>query len=81
MNKDREIIYKTISKMLDNPDTSGVYPTSTAITDLELYVITQRIEAIGWCYAYCCSLLDRGNDPRTEEVHLILDAMPQDLGE
>lgn len=71
--KDRDAICKIISTMLDNPDEHGIYPTSTAFHKLELYVITQRIEAMGWCFAYCCNLLDKGGDPRLIEVPQLID--------
>ena len=72
MVKDRNEICKIISNMLDNPDASGIYHTSTAYTALELYIIRQRMEAIGWCYSYCCNLLDNGKDPRTVEVPTLI---------
>ena len=46
MNKDREAICKIISKMLDNPDKSGIYPTSTAYTELEHYIESVRSDEI-----------------------------------
>jgi hypothetical protein len=46
MDKDRTAICKIISKMLDNPDKDGIYPTSTAYTELEHYIEDVRAEAI-----------------------------------
>ena len=50
--------------MLDNPDDVGIYPTSTAYTELEHYIECMRAEAIGWMHADACTMLDRGEDPR-----------------
>lgn len=68
MRKDRNEIYKIVSKMLDNPDKEGIYPTSTAFIELEHYIESVRAEAIGWMHADACTMLDRGDDPRTAEV-------------
>ena len=68
MNKDRTAICDIISEMLDNPDESGIYPTSTAFTKLELYIESVRAEAIGWTHAEACVSLDRGGDPRVNNV-------------
>jgi hypothetical protein len=68
MKIDRTEIVKIISEMLDNPDESGIYPTSTAYTRLEHYCEKVRHEALGWMQADCCVALDRGDDPRTMEV-------------
>ena len=73
MDKDRTEICKIISEMLDNPDKHGIYPTSTAYTKLELYIEGERAKAIGWTHANACSALDKGNDPRLQEVPDILD--------
>ena len=51
MDKDRTAICKIMSDMLDNPDSSGIYPTSTAYTRLEHYIESVRAEAIGWTHA------------------------------
>jgi hypothetical protein len=68
MDKDRTAICKIISKMLDNPDEVGIYPTSTAYTELEHYIEGVRAEAIGWMHADACAMLDRGDDPRVAGV-------------
>lgn len=73
MEKDREEICKIMSDMLDNPDDSGVYPTSTAYTRLEHYIEMQRIEALGWMHGFCCLSLDNGSDPRIENVPDIIE--------
>lgn len=72
MDKDRRKICTIISNMLDNPDKCGIYPTSTAYTELEHYIKGVRIEAIGWAHAYFCAVLDRGDDPRLVEVPEII---------
>ena len=77
--KDRTVICNIISKMLDNPDEYGIYPTSTAYTELELYVQQERTIAVGWTYALLCTMLDRGDDPRIEEVPKIIDRAKGEL--
>jgi len=79
MDKDRTVICKIISDMLDNPDESGIYPTSTAYTRLEHYIESQRTQAIGWTHAEACITLDKGNDPRLIEVPGILERANKDL--
>lgn len=44
MDRDREKICEIISDMLDAPDESGIYPTSTAYTRLEHYCEQIRYE-------------------------------------
>ncbi len=68
MDKDRTTICKIINKMMDNPNKIGIYPTSTAFTELEHYINGVRAEAIGWMHADACAMLDRGDDPRVAEV-------------
>lgn len=41
--KDRTFIYKTISKMLDNPDEHGIHPTTEAYDALEHYMDGIRV--------------------------------------
>ena len=79
MDKDRTAICKIISKMLDNPDKSGIYPTSTAYTELEHYIEGVRMEAIGWTHADACTELDKGGDPRMTEVPDMLGRAIVDL--
>ncbi len=79
MKKDRTVICKIISEMLDNPDKCGIYHTSTAYTKLEHYVEQERIMAIGWTHAEACGTLDKGNDPRTANVPEILERAKKDL--
>lgn len=79
MDKDRTAICKIISKMLDNPDKSGIYPTITAYTELEHYIEGVRAEAIGWMHADACTMLDRGNDPRMAKVPNIYSRAMTDL--
>jgi len=80
MDKDRTAICKIISDMLDNPDESGIYPTSTCYTRLEHYIEGVRMEALGWCHADACMALDRGFDPRLTEVPDIIERASNDLG-
>lgn len=79
MDKDRTEICRIISQMLDNPDKHGIYPTSTAFTQLEHYIEGVRAEAIGWAHADACITLDKGGDPRTVEVPAILERAKADL--
>lgn len=37
-------------------------------------------ETLGWCTAYYCAALDRGEDPRLEEIPGIRDKAVKDLG-
>ena len=73
MERDRTEICKIISEMLEHPDSSGIYPTSTAYIKLEHYIEQERIIAIGWTHAGCCVSLDRGNDPRVFKVPKVLE--------
>ena len=79
MDKDRTVICKIVSKMLDNPDKHGLYPTGTAYTELEHYIEQQRAEAIGWTHADACTSLDRGDDPRIQNVPEMLQRAVVDL--
>lgn len=80
MKKDRETIVRILSKMLDSPDSHGIFSTSTAYTALEHYIEQERIQAIGCAHAACCVCLDRDNDPRTLEVPAFLVACLIDIG-
>jgi hypothetical protein len=79
MDKDRTEIHNIISEMLDNRNQHGIYPTNTAYTKLELYIEGQRFEAIGWTHANACSALDKGNDPRLQDVPEMLEKAKRDL--
>ena len=79
MDKDRTAICKIMSDMLDNPDSSGIYPTSTAYTRLEHYIESVRAEAIGWTHADACCDLDKGEDPRLTNVPEMLERAKVDL--
>ena len=79
-NRDRDAICAIISQMLDNPDNNGIYPTSTAFTQLEHYIRRVRMHALGWMHAYCCICLDKDRDPRTEEIPVILEQERRDNG-
>jgi len=73
MNKDRTKIYEIISQLLDSSDPSGIPPASTTCIALEHYIEQERYVAIGWMHAEACAILDRGSDPRTEEVPGIIE--------
>lgn len=81
MEKDRTVICKIISEMLDNPDRLGIYGTTKAFEKLEEYVEQERVMAIGWCHAHCCAGLDKGEDPRHMEVPAVLEKALHDLQE
>ena len=67
MKKDRTEIVKILEKMFDGVDEHGIYPTSTAYTQLEHYIQQERNIAIGCTHGACCVVLDKGSDPRTVE--------------
>ena len=79
MERDRAIICNIISTMLDDPDEHEIYPTSTAYTALEHYIEEARVVALGYAHAYMCSLLDKGIDPRLQEVPVFLEQAMKDL--
>ena len=79
MKKDRKAICKIMSAMLDNPDEHGIYPTSKAYDELESLVMAARIEAIGWTHADACCALDKGKDPRKQEIPEQLERALVDL--
>jgi hypothetical protein len=54
--------------MLDNPDRHGLYPTSTAFTELELYVQQERMRALGYAFAFACILRDKGEEPAVYDI-------------
>ncbi len=37
-------------------------------------------ETVGWTWAEACTVLDRGEDPRTKEMPEVLDRALKDLG-
>ena len=80
MKRDRSTVYDIINDMLNNPDAQGIYPTSTAYIRLEHYIEQVRMEAIGWTHASMCIMLDRGIDPRSEEIPGLLAQAEKDLG-
>lgn len=79
MDKDRSEICRIISEMLDNPDKTGIFPTSTAYNRLEHYVERVRAEAIGWAHADACVCLDKGDDPRLKNVPDMLSRATTDF--
>ena len=79
MKKDRTAICNVMSELLDNPDESGIYPTTKAYDALEAIVEGARVEAIGWTHADACCDLDNGKDPRKKEVPGMLERAFLDL--
>lgn len=73
MQCDRNEIVTILSDMLDNPDESGIYPTSTAYIRLEHYIEQVRFLAIGWAHADACVVLDNGGDPRLTVIPELYD--------
>lgn len=65
MNKDRTETVKIFERMFEGVDEHGIFPTSTAFTQLEKYIEHERSLAIGCTYGACCRKLDKGGDPRT----------------
>lgn len=64
MDKDRKVICKIISKMLDSPGPCDIYPTGKAYDELEAYVDEVRKETVGWVHDEACLKLDQGLDIR-----------------
>jgi len=60
----RKKICDLMSNMLDNPDDSGIYPTSEFMSKMEDFCLELRYEAMGWTWAEACTELDAGRDPR-----------------
>ena len=79
MKTDRDKIVSIISKMLDNPDNSGIYPTTEAFKELEEYVQEVRMMTFGWVTADMCVCLDNGNDPRELVFPEMVSNMYKDL--
>ena len=78
MDKDRTKINEIISEMLENPK-NGIYPTATAYTKLELYIESERLRTIGWALGYVCIELERGNDPRLQNIPDLIGKAMKDL--
>lgn len=74
MEKDKEAISEIVNKLV----VSKLYAT-TAINDLEKLVESARIEAIGWAYADCCVDLDKGKNPRKNNMPDVLNRALNDL--
>jgi hypothetical protein len=79
MDIDRTEIYKAISEMLDNPDKYGIYPTTDCFDRLERYCEKVRAEAVGWAYAYACTMVDNEIDIRETEAPKILEEAIKNL--
>jgi len=79
MDKDRQVVCDIVSEMLDHPDEHGIYPTTTAYYKLVNYIEQERIQALGWAIAECCTTLDKGDDPRFHDLSEILSRAIQDL--
>lgn len=79
MERDRTVICNIISEMLDNPGDHEIYHTSTAYNRLEHYIESIRAEAIGWTHADACLTLDKGGDPRLNDIPEMLERAKKDL--
>jgi len=42
-------------------------------------LVEEESMALGWMWAECCSMLDRGGDPRKEEVPDMLERYRADM--
>jgi len=62
ITKDRSKICEIISEMLDNPDESGIYPTTAAYNKLEQLISDVRSEAVVWMFNECYNFLQNGGD-------------------
>jgi len=58
MDKDRKVVGKIISNMLDNPHPFGVYPMTNACDELEAYIESVRSEMLTWVYTEVSVLTD-----------------------
>lgn len=79
MKRDRDEIVKLISDMIDNPDETGIYHTSSVYNALEHLVSSARFETLGWAHIYFCYCMDQGIDPRLVEIPEVIDAMIRDF--
>ena len=79
-DKDRTVICRIVSEMLDNPGDCDIYPTGRCYDALEKLVEGARIEGVGWAQADACAALDRGEDPRKLDCADILKRAQEDLG-
>ena len=65
--------------MLDNPDEIGIYGTTKAFDEIENYIQSVRVEAIGWAIADACVAIDRRKDYRKIEIPSIIERAKHDL--
>lgn len=79
MDKDKKAIEHIISDMLFSAHEHGSFPTGTACAELEKYVESARMEAMGWMHAAACVSLDRGEDIRQAEVPELVRQALSDL--
>ena len=77
MKIDRNKIVEIISKMLDNPDENGIYPTSKAYDELEEYIETARIDALAWMYVEAYLAKENFTTLAMEDI---LERSMEDLG-
>ena len=75
MEKDKDIIERMISEMLDKP----VYPLPDTARKIAEYIDSARAEVLGWAYADACTHIDNEQDYRLVEVPTILNRMQSDL--
>ena len=76
---DRERVHKIIREMLNNPDRSGVYPTTECYDQLTELLGEVRTEALGWAWQQACQQHDQGRDPRRTPIPEIIKKAAPDL--
>lgn len=79
VTKDRKQIFKIIEDMLENLDSSGLYPTTDTFSKLEQLMYTVRMEAAGWAWGEACLQLDQGKDPRKYEEDKLVERISKEL--
>lgn len=79
MKQDRQYICEVISRMLDNPNENGIYPTTEVYDMLENFIHSVRVSAVGWAWAEACSQLDKGKNPRTYDMGELIVRIEEDF--
>ena len=79
MLKDKKVIHKIISKMLENMDIYRAYNLNEVYDELEDYVNKIRMETLGWAHADACVHIDKNIDYRTIDCPSIAKRAIKDL--
>ena len=73
MEVDRRAIDRVLSHIVDDDGISATLTSCTARVQLEHYIEQVRNQSIGITHAWACIVLDKGKDPRDENVSGMLD--------